>query len=80
VRIGLLVLVGITFALRVVFLDRQSLWRDEVDALNFAIAPWSELTGNFLRPGWNGPLYFLLLRAWVAVAGKSAFALRFFLQ
>lgn len=78
VRIGLLVLVGITFALRVVFLDRQSLWRDEVDALNFAIAPWSELTGNFLRPGWNGPLYFLLLRAWVAVAGKSAFALRFF--
>jgi uncharacterized membrane protein len=76
VRIGLLVLAA--FALRVVFLDRQSLWRDEIDALNFAVAPWTELTGNFLRPGWNGPLYFLLLRAWVAVAGRTAFALRFF--
>ncbi|MBN1922667.1 MAG: glycosyltransferase family 39 protein [Anaerolineae bacterium] len=78
VRIKLLVLVGLAFTLRVVFLDRQSLWRDEIDALNFAIAPWNELTGNFLRPGWNGPLYFLLLRVWVAAAGRTAFALRFF--
>jgi len=74
----LLALVGVTFALRVVFLDAQSLWRDEVDALNFATAPWSEVWGNFLRPGWNGPLYFLLLRGWVALTGRTAFALRFF--
>lgn len=71
-------LVGMTFAVRVVFLDTQSLWRDEVDALNFATAPWSELLGNFLRPGWNGPLYFFLLRGWVALTGRTAFALRFF--
>lgn len=74
----LLALVGLTFVLRIVFLDTQSLWRDEVDALNFATAPWPELLSNFLRPGWNGPLYFLLLRGWVALTGRTAFALRFF--
>ena len=74
----LIILLGLTFALRVIFLDTQSLWRDEVDALNFATAPWSELLGNFSRVGWNGPLYFLLLRGWVALTGSTAFAMRFF--
>lgn len=75
---AILLVVVLAFALRVSFLDVQSLWRDEVDALNFATAPWSEVLANFLRPGWNGPLYFLLLRGWVFLAGRTAFALRFF--
>ncbi len=66
------------FAVRAISLDAQSLWRDEVDALRFATAPWSEMLANFTRPGWNGPLYYLLLRGWVALAGASEYALRFF--
>ena len=66
------------FAVRALSLDAQGLWRDEVDALNFATAPWDEMLQNFTRPGWNGPLYFLLLRGWVALTGRTAFAMRYF--
>jgi len=76
VAISLLVLAA--FATRAISLDTQSLWRDEVDALRFATAPWAEMLSNFVRPGWNGPLYFLLLRGWVAFAGTSEYAMRFF--
>lgn len=74
--LSLLILVA--FAVRAISLDAQSLWRDEVDALRFATAPWSEMLSNFIRPNWNGPLYFLLLRAWIALVGISEYALRFF--
>lgn len=76
---GLLVaLLLAAFAVRALSLDAQGLWRDEVDALNFATAPWDELLRNFTRPGWNGPLYFLLLRGWVALTGRTVFAMRYF--
>jgi len=58
-------------------LTAQSLWRDEVDALRFATRPWPETLAMFTRPGENGPLYFLLLRPWLALAGHSEYALRF---
>ncbi len=73
--ISLLVLIG--FHVRAASLDAQSLWRDEVDALRFATAPWSEMLGNFTRPGWNGPLYYVLLRAWITATGTSEYAMRF---
>ena len=59
-------------------LDGQSLWRDEVDAIRFAGYPLPELLHTFTTPGQNGPLYFLLLRPWLALAGASEFSLRFF--
>ncbi len=68
----------LAFALGVSGLDRQSLWRDEVDAIRLATRPWPEILQSFAAPGQNGPLYFLLLRPWLAVAGTSEFALRFF--
>ncbi|MBU0705339.1 MAG: glycosyltransferase family 39 protein, partial [Chloroflexi bacterium] len=68
----------VAFATRAISLDAQSLWRDEVDALRFATVSWSEMLASFTRPGWNGPLYYLLLRGWVALAGTSEYALRFF--
>ncbi|RLC58726.1 MAG: hypothetical protein DRI79_00600 [Chloroflexi bacterium] len=74
--VGLLALVA--FTIRAVSLDAQSLWRDEVDALRFATAPWSEMLATFTRPGWNGPLYFLLLRGWITLTGTSEYAMRFF--
>ncbi len=73
----LLGLTGLAFALRVVQLDGQSLWRDEVDALRFATQPLPALLAMFRRPAENGPLFFLGLRPWLAVARHSEFALRF---
>ena len=71
-------LVLIAFSIRAVSLDAQSLWRDEVDALRFAQAPWAEMLGNFTRPGWNGPLYYLMLRGWIALTGQTEYTMRFF--
>lgn len=71
-------LIGLAFALRVMGLEVQSLWRDEVDALRFAQRPLVDLLHTFGEPGQNGPLYFLVLCPWLKVAGQSEFALRFF--
>src|SRR5450756_2931374 len=73
----LLGLTGLAFALRVVQLDGQSLWRDEVDALRFATQPLPALLTMFRRPAENGPLFFLGLRPWLAVAGHSEFAVSY---
>jgi len=77
-RVVLLAIVLLAFAVRVYHLDFQSLWRDEMDAIRFVRDPVSTLFSNFTRAGWNGPLYYLLLRPWLAVAGDSEFVLRFF--
>jgi mannosyltransferase len=71
-------LTGLAFVLRVVGLATQSLWRDEVDAIRFASQAPGELLRAFATPGYNGPLYYVLLRPWLGVAGNSEFALRFF--
>ncbi len=68
----------VAYALRIVSLSRQSLWRDEVDAIRFATRPTSQILRMFVRPGENGPLYFLTLHPWLAAAGRSEFALRYF--
>ncbi len=73
----LLALVWIAFALRVIGLTTQSLWRDEVDSLLFATRPLHQALEMFRQPGQNGPLFFLMLRPWLAAAGTSEFALRF---
>ena len=70
--------VGLAFALRVAGLDFQSLWRDEVDAIRFATRAWDDVLRMFVVPGQNGPLYFLVLRPWLYLAGQSEYALRFF--
>lgn len=74
---GPLLLAGLALTLRIIGLTRQSLWRDEVDALLFATRPLAQLLQMFQRPGENGPLFFLALRPWLAAAGQSEFALRF---
>ena len=70
-------LVLVAFAIRVFTLTNQSMWRDEVDALRFAMSPWREILATFTQPGWNGPLYFVMLRGWVTLTGQSEFALRY---
>lgn len=75
-RIALLLVVLATFAWRLTGLTAQSLWRDEVDVIWLAIRPLRETISMFVSPAQNGPLYFLLMRPWFALAGTSEFALR----
>ncbi len=77
VRYMLPALVLIAFALRAHHLDFQSLWRDEVDAIAFATRPLPRLLATLTKPKENGPLYFLLLRPWIALTGDSEFSVRF---
>jgi hypothetical protein len=76
-RVLLLGVTLLAFGIRAGGLLRQSLWRDEVDALMFATRPLAQIIEMFRRPGENGPLFFLLLRPWLAAAGTSEFSLRF---
>lgn len=76
VLLSLLVLLA--FGLRAWHLDFQSFWRDETDAIRFSRFPLPELLRNLARPGWNGPLYFILLRGWLELVGEGEFAARYF--
>jgi hypothetical protein len=44
----------LAFALRVSALSTESFWRDEVDAILFAQAPWPALLSSFTLPQHNG--------------------------
>ena len=65
------------FAWRVQGLTLQSLWRDEVDAIYFALRNLMDTLTMFKAAGQNGPLYFLALRPWFYWVGASEFALRY---
>lgn len=76
-RVALLALLLVAFAWRMHALAFQSLWRDEVDAVYFALRPVRETLAMFTQMAQNGPLYFLSLRPWLQAAGSSEAALRF---
>ena len=78
IRYALAALVLTAFALRADHLNFQSLWRDEVDAVTFATRTLPRVLSTFTKPKENGPLYFLLLRPWIALTGDSEFSVRFF--
>ena len=70
-------LVILAFAWRIQGLAGESLWRDEIDALTFALGDLQRLLSMFVEPGQNGPLYFLSLRPWLQLTGHSEFSLRY---
>ena len=76
--LGLAALVLLAFALRAINLTGESLWRDEVDIVRFTLQPAQVLLRSFTQTGFNGPLYLLLMRPWLALAGVNDFALRYF--
>jgi mannosyltransferase len=76
VRLFLLTLTLLAFAWRVQGLTQQSLWRDEVDAIYFALRELSATLSMFVDVGQNGPLYFVALRPWFWLVGASEYALR----
>lgn len=64
------------FALRVFRLEAQSIWWDEGHSIQMASAPLAQiptLPGMDVHP----PGYFVLLHQWMALAGRSEFALRY---
>jgi mannosyltransferase len=74
---ALIVLTMVAFLLRAPHLNTQSLWRDEVDVIRFANWPLPQLAQNLVQAGYNGPLYYLLMRGWLRLVGSSEFALRY---
>lgn len=76
-RLLVTVIVLLAYTWRVLHLTSQSLWRDEVDAIYFALRNLSDTLSMFISSAQNGPLYFLSLRPWLLVTGTSEFALRY---
>ncbi len=77
VRVVLLLLILAAFATRLHRLGSQSLWRDEIDAVYFAVRHLPNTLSMFVQAGQNGALYFLSLRPWFRLVGTSEFALRY---
>lgn len=61
---------------RFLFLDRQSLWFDEVVSLTLAKQPFGAMLRELARSESTPPLYYGLLWVWVRLFGTSADALR----
>jgi len=76
-RLTLLLLILGAYGWRLQGLTFQSLWRDEIDAIYFALRDLPETLSMFVAMAQNGPLYFLSLRLWFALVGAEAFALRY---
>ncbi|MCB9151393.1 MAG: glycosyltransferase family 39 protein [Caldilineaceae bacterium] len=76
-RLSLLTITLFAYGWRLHDLTRQSLWRDEVDAIYFALRPLHETLSMFTASAQNGALYFVSLRPWLQMAGSSEFSLRY---
>ncbi len=62
--------------MRLAALDAKPLWLDEAFSLWLASHPSPALLSWLVRIDQHPPLYYLLLRGWVALAGDSALAVR----
>ncbi|MCI0474886.1 MAG: glycosyltransferase family 39 protein, partial [Anaerolineales bacterium] len=72
----LLVALFVAFALRVVFLDAQSLWNDEGTSVALSSLSLEAIINGAARDI-HPPLYYLLLHFWMPFAGQTEFAVRF---
>jgi hypothetical protein len=57
-------------------LDAQSFWLDEGSSWELSRLPWGHLLRDLFSPSSAYPLYHLLLKGWMALAGDSEWALR----
>lgn len=72
-----LLLVYAAYTLQTTTLTLQSLWIDEVMALEFTKGSLTETIHTIVQPQHNGPLYYLLLFGWRHLVGDSDLAVRF---
>lgn len=75
--IGWLVIGIAALALRLYRLGDQSLWLDEGNSWAMAMQPWTVLLIDLIRPSEAYPLYHVILKGWMSLAGASEWALRF---
>ncbi|HVC92229.1 MAG TPA: glycosyltransferase family 39 protein [Pirellulales bacterium] len=75
VALGLAVIVAAAVALRAWRLGERSLWFDEAFTWRLAGFPCAEIIERTARDN-NPPLYYLLLKLWVACFGDSAVTMR----
>ncbi len=68
--------VAVAAALRLFKLGAYGLWRDEAEAVFTALAAGPLGIAEVLRGDVHAPLYFYLLRPWVALWGRGEFAVR----
>ncbi len=78
IALSILFLIFIGFILRVYRLDFFSLRGDEAFTVIFVQRTWEGLWRGISLIEPNPPLMYLLLRVWVALAGSSEFATRYF--
>ncbi|MBI2861254.1 MAG: glycosyltransferase family 39 protein, partial [Chloroflexi bacterium] len=69
-------LIWVGFALRVTALGDKSLWWDEGHSVTMASYSFPEIAA-YARQDIHVPLYFFVLKLWLAVAGDSEMAIRF---
>src|SRR4051812_1554287 len=75
--VALLCLAALAIVCRLPYLTERSLWFDEASSWQTASFPLAELMKS-VRLNVHMPLYYLLLKAWIAVLGESVTALRGF--
>jgi mannosyltransferase len=75
--VALIAVTLVAFLLRAPYLDAQSLWRDEVDVVHLSNGPLLQLVRDLTKVQHNGPLYYVLMRGWLRLAGAGEFALRY---
>ncbi len=67
----------VAYGLRTATLTAQSMWIDEVMALEFTEGSFAETMNTIVQPQHNGPLFYLLLYLWRQVVGDTDFAVRY---
>ncbi len=66
----------LTFCLQVYKLSSESFWMDEVYTIQTTELPLIDMLKERLERA-HSPIYFLMMRPWIDIFGKSEFALRF---
>jgi 4-amino-4-deoxy-L-arabinose transferase-like glycosyltransferase len=77
IRAGVLLCTLVGFGIRAYGLHHDSFWLDEVDAIAMASEPVTAQLRKLVAVGENGPLYFILFKQWLAVAGTGEYGARY---
>ncbi len=66
----------LALVIRLVGIERESLWIDEAYSLWFARQSYGDLVGDIALTEFNPPLYYLVLHIWVDLFGESVTSIR----